>query len=490
MTTGHTALFVQGSTLRHIISTSLMGAAGLMTLFAVDLADLYFLSLLGETELAAAVGYAGTILFFTTSACIGIAIAMAALVARAIGAGERSRAMRYVIHGGLISLVLTTPTAVIIWVYVPQLVAVIGAEGRAHELATIYLRVIVPSMPVLALAMAAGGVLRATGAAKLAMYATIAGGLVNAVLDPFFIFTLDMGVAGAATASIFARFAVLGVGLFGVVYRQHMLTTWQPRALLADSKRFLATAVPAITTNLATPLGNVAVMRALAPYGDDAVAGYAIIGRLIPVAFGIVFALSGAVGPIVGQNFGAGRLDRVRRALLEAAVFASVVIASATCLLFIARNVIANTFDASPDATALITFFTQFVALLFIFAGLQFVANSAFNNLGKPLWSTAVNWGRATLGTLPFVYIGAWLGGAQGVLLGHAIGGVIFGTIAFLTAIRLVDRLASDGTPSIPDPTIRSKLFNTPLSAQSNVFGWIPSPQAWLERRRSEKRDR
>ena len=81
------AAYTIGSTLGHIVRTSLMGAVGLMTLFVVDLADLYFLSLLGEIELAAAVGYAGSILFFTTSACIGVAIAMAALVSRALGAG-------------------------------------------------------------------------------------------------------------------------------------------------------------------------------------------------------------------------------------------------------------------------------------------------------------------------------------------------------------------------------------------------------------------
>ena len=473
------AAFVQGSTLRHIVSTSLLGATGLMALFVVDLVDLYFLSLLGETELAAAVGYAGAILFFTSSICIGIAIAMAALVARAIGANEHSRARRYVIHGGLLALFLTCPAAALIWWYIPVLAEAIGAQGRALELAVIYLQIIIPSMPVLALAMAAGGVLRAAGAAKLAMYSTVAGGIINAVLDPFFIFTLDMGVAGAATASVIARFGVFAVGLYGIIWRIEMIGRFQASAFFRDTARFLGTALPAIATNLATPLGNTVVMRNLASFGDDAVAGYAIIGRLTPVAFGIIFALSGAIGPIVGQNFGANRMDRVRRSLIEAAVFASLVVTAATLLMFLVQNHIALAFDASPEAKSLLVFFIQSVAILFAFAGLQFVANAAFNNLGKPLWSTAINWGRATLGTLPFVYVGGLWAGPPGILLGHALGGVIFGVAAFAGALYLTSNPDQCQQSSL----IRRKFFTTPLSAQSNIFGWINSPRAWLEKR-------
>lgn len=469
--------FVHGATLPHIVSTSLMGAAGLMTLFAVDLADLYFLSLLGETALAAAVGYAGTILFFTTSICIGFAIAMTALVARAVGANELNRAQRYVGHGGLLCVIMTTPIAALLWYYVPELVSAVGATGRAHELAVIYLRVIIPAMPVLALAMSAGGVLRATGAAKLAMYSTIAGGLANAILDPIFIFTLEMGVAGAATASVAARFVVLGVAAYGVIRTSQMLGRLRPGAMLRDAQRMLGTALPAIATNLATPVSNLVVMRSLAVYGDEVIAGYAIIGRLTPVAFGIVFALSGAIGPIVGQNFGAGKFGRVQRALLEAAAFATLVVVLTTLIMALLLPWIIQAFDASAGAADLIQFFVYFVAVLFIFAGLQFISNAAFNNLGKPLWSTATNWGRATLGTFPFVWLGGTIGGASGILLGHALGGVLFGLAAFIVARRLVAQMAEDASEPASGPIWR-RLFATPLSPQSNIFGWIPAVTA------------
>ena len=462
------AKFLDGSVFRHISVMTFTASIGLMALFVVDLVDLYFLSLLGEVELAAAVGYAGSILFFTTSICIGLAIAMAALVARAVGAGETGRAKRYVVHVSLFALAATLPLALLVWLGIENLLGLVGAEGRALELAAVYLRIIVPSMPILALAMASGGVLRAVGAARLAMAATLAGGLVNAVLDPILIFGLELGVAGAAWASVSARVAVLLVGVYGVVVKTDMLGRFKAELFGHDARRIAAIAGPAVLTNVATPVGNAYVTASMAAFGDDAVAGFSIIGRIIPVAFGVIFALSGAVGPVIGQNFGAGRLDRIRRALLDALLLAGGVVLVSATLLFLLQDQIARAFGASPGAAALLAFFASFIAVSFAFMGAQFIAHAAFNNLGRPLWSTWSNWGRATLGTIPLVWLGAlWLG-PEGVLLGQAAGGVIFGTGAYLTAWWLCATPERLG----PSPT-RTQMFRLPLSAQTVYRGWM-----------------
>ncbi|MDJ0946331.1 MAG: MATE family efflux transporter [Kiloniellales bacterium] len=461
------AKFLEGSILRHITVMTATASIGLMALFVVDLVDLYFLSLLGEVELAAAVGYAGSILFFTTSICIGLAIAMAALVARAVGARETARAKRYVVHVSLFALIVTVPLAVLVWLAIPDLLRLVGAEGRALELSATYLRIIVPSMPVLALAMASGGVLRAVGAARLAMSATLAGGLVNAVLDPILIFGLELGVAGAAWASLAARATVFLAGTYGVVVRVEMLGRFKARVFGRDAARIAAIAGPAVLTNVATPVGNAYVTASMAAFGDDAVAGFSIVGRIIPVAFGVIFALSGAVGPVIGQNYGAGSFARIRRALLDALLLSTAVVLVSASLLFLLQDQIAAAFGASPGAAAVWGFFASFIAVTFAFMGAQFVAHAAFNNLGRPLWSTWSNWGRATLGTIPLVWLGAaWLG-PEGVLLGQAAGGVIFGAGAYLVAWWLCavpERLG-------PSPT-RTQMFRIPLSPLTVYRGW------------------
>ena len=220
--------FTSGSILRHVIVMASTGAVGLTTLFLVDLADMFFLSLLGEVALAAAVGFAGTILFFTTSISIGLSIAMGALVSRAIGKGESEEARRYTVNNLLFDILCALTVVALLWPSIPYLLTLLGATGRTHELATGYLRIVVPTMPFLSLGMSAGAVLRARGDAKGAMYIALTGGLVNAVFDPILIFGLDLGVYGAAIASALARLTIAFTGLYSVVRVHRMLGPTRP----------------------------------------------------------------------------------------------------------------------------------------------------------------------------------------------------------------------------------------------------------------------
>jgi Na+-driven multidrug efflux pump len=79
---------------------------------------------------------------------------------------------------------------------------------------------------------------------------------------------------------------------------------------------------------------------------------------------------------------------------------------------------------------SLIFLFCGPLALAFFFNGALFVSNACFNNLGRPFYSTWLNWGRHTIGTIPFVWLGAMLLGAPGVLIGQAVGGVVVGVVA------------------------------------------------------------
>ncbi|MEX0312513.1 MAG: MATE family efflux transporter, partial [Tateyamaria sp.] len=208
----------------------------------------------------------------------------------------------------------------------------------------------------------------------------------------------------------------------------------------------VAIGFPAILTQFATPVGQAIVTRSMAQYGLEAVAGMAIVGRLMPVSFAVIFALSGAVGPILGQNFGAGRHDRVRTGFNAALIFAGVVIFVIAGALFALRGPIAALFDATGLARDLVFLFCGPLALLFFFNGVLFVANATFNNLGHPFYSTWMNWGRNTVAMIPLVWLGAQTLGAPGVLIGQALAGVVFGSIAWLLALRVI--AAEGGTAS------------------------------------------
>ena len=429
------AKFLTGNLFTQVSVMSLTGSVGLIAVFAVDFIDMLFISMLGKSELAAAVGYAGAVLFFTTSFGIGLAIAAGALAARALGMGHEEEARERATNTMIYGVVFGAAFAALVWVRLPFLVGLLGASGQTADLAVHYLSIIIPSMPLLMLGMIGGAILRAHGDARRAMYATIYGGTVNAVLDPILIFGLGLDLTGAALASVAARVVIAVMSLRPILRHYGGFARPGPATLMRDLPPILGLAVPAILTQLATPIGQAYVTRAMAAYGEAAVAGMAIIGRLIPLAFGVIFALSGAVGPIIGQNFGAGNAERVRGALMAALIFTGLYVLAASAALFALRAPIAALFDAQGITRDLVFLFCGPLALAWFFNGMLFVANAGFNNLGHPYYSTALNWGRHTLGTIPFVMLGAAWMGAPGVLIGQALGGVLFGVLAFWLAI-------------------------------------------------------
>ncbi len=436
------ARFVTGSTMRHVVVMTFTGALGLMSMFLVDLLDLFYLSLLGKTEITAAIGYAGTVVFTNLSLCIGTGIAAAVLVARNLGAKRPERAREFATSCFMYSCILSAIFSGLIALSADWLLRLLGAQGEALHLAKQFIWIASPGFVVLAGGVACSFTLRGLGDARRAMYVTLVVAIVIAILDPIFIFGFGWGIQGAALAGVIADIFSLAVG-FHSVHRVHNFFAPPSFARLrADMREISEIAVPAMLTQLATPFANAYVTRAVAPFGNEAVAAAAIIGRVIPVAFGVIFSLSGSVGPIIGQNYGARLHDRVRRTLTDGLIFATIYTLITSALLFVFRHEIAELFRASGRTHDLVLFFCSFIATSWAFAGAQFVASAAFNNLGHPNTSTVFNWAKATIGTIPFAIYGAQVAGPEGVMVGVAIGSIIFGVASVAWAYRIVAKVA------------------------------------------------
>jgi putative MATE family efflux protein len=341
----------------------------------------------------------------------------------------------------MLAFIVSSLTAVLLWLMIEPLLELLGAGGRTLDLATVYLRILVPTLPVLALAITSSAVLRSAGDARRAMLVTLLGAIVNTVLDLILIVHFGFGIEGAAVSSLLARLVMMAIGFYGVIKVHDLLGRPKIGTLMQDAPAFLRIAAPAVLTNIAPAVGNGYVTHAIAAYSDAAVAAWAILARLTPVAFGTIYALSGAVGPILGQNFGARSPERMRDVFTLSLLTMAAFTAIAWFFLAILADGIASLFHADGEARTLIIFFCRELSPLFVFMGALFVANASFNTLGRAHYSTLLNWGRATLGTVPFVLIGGRYFQAEGVLAGNMIGGVAFGVIAIFSAYHLIAAL-------------------------------------------------
>jgi len=442
-----TPVFVQGSTMRHVLVMTGTGAAGLIAIFIVDLISLLYISWLNDPSMTAGVGLATVVMFFTVSINVGLMIPIGALVSRALGARKPADARRLAASGSILMGLIGLAVSAAALAFLPQILGAMGASDQAFDVARRFLWIALPTNVLMSLGMAFSTILRAAGDAKRSMYASLSVAVVTVLLDPITIFVLDLRSDGAAWTINIARVAYLYVGYLFVTRAHRLLARPTMRSVLHDAKPFFAIAVPAILTNIAAPASNAFFTGIMARFGDQAIAASAIIDRVTPVSFAGVFALAGAIGPVLGQNWGAGRYDRMRQTLKDSLTFMIVYVLGVWLLLVLLQVPIVIAFNAPPLTAELVRFFCQLSGLIWFFISLVFVANASFNNLGYPLLSTFFNWGRATLGMIPFAYYGALIGGPKGAIMGLGAGSVAFGIAAIVTAFWTIRRLERQAVP-------------------------------------------
>lgn len=422
--------------MRHVAVMTVTGSIGLTFLFLVDFASLFYVSLLGRDVLTAGVGFAGAVQFFTVSVCIGLSIAAMALVSRAIGARETGRARQNATSALMISISIMVVIAFITLLLRYQILALIGAKGEAAQVAADFLMISLPSLPFVGTGMVTASILRAEGDARAAMMVTVTGGAAAMVLDPLLIFGLDLGVDGAAMTVALSRGISALVGLRACM-RRDLLAPPSVSNAIGFTRPFFSIAGAAILTQLSTPFGNILLTWSISSHGDSAVAGWAVASRLTVLAFGGIFALSGAIGGIIGQNYGARLPDRVAMAYRDSLIFAGVYVVATWILLASLAGVIARGFGVEAEGTDVVYAFCYIGAGGFMFNAALFVANASFNNLGRPLLSSAFNWTRdgivipLALFTIPL----SW--GAPGVVYAQAAAGLLVGSVAVLSGWRL-----------------------------------------------------
>lgn len=437
--------------MRHVVVMTASGSIGLSFLFLVDVLALFWISKLDQVVLIAAMGFAATIQFLAVSVSLGMMIAGVALVARNIGAGDAEEARRYATTTIVLSFGIQLVLATLTYIFRYELLALTGAEGEAQEVAAHFISITVFTLPLIAVGVACGGILRATGDAWRSMLVTLLPGVVVGCLDPILILGADLGVTGAAISQVLSRVVMITLGLTWMIHKHDLLARPTIPDLSRTLRPMMAIALPTIVTQASTPIGNWLLTLAMAPFGEEAVAGLTVALRLVMLVFGGIYGLSGAIGGIIGQNFGARRLDRVRRAYFDALVFCAGYTVVAWVLMATLVTVIIDAFGITGAGQGVVQVFCFVVTASFLFNGALFVAASCFNNLGKPLWATAANLFRdvALIYPLALVFGSVW--GATGVMMAPALANVIAGAGAALIALLLINRLLATNPPALDE---------------------------------------
>lgn len=439
---GHQARFLTGSTMGHVVRMTMTGAAGITFVFVIDALNLFWVSQLGDPRLVAAIGFAYAIQFFSVSSGVGLMIAATVLISRAIGGGEKALARDQAASAAVIAFVAQIVMAGLIVYFRREILSLAGARGETLELSARYLMFTMPSLSWMAVGLIGSGALRAAGDGRRAMVVTLTSGTLSMFLDPFLILGLGLGLDGAALGLNVSRLVLMAVSLMFAVRVHNLFARPRLAAISLCLAPFAAVAVPAILTQLATPFGNYILTRVLSQFGDEAVAGWAVVGRLTVVAFGGIFSLSGAIGGIFGQNYGGGLHHRLVSTYRDAVIFCLCYTLVIWAVLVAVGEHVGDAFGLAPDGMAVLRAFTHVGAGAFLFVGLFFVANAAFNTLGRPTRATALTWVRDGLLTFPVAVWMAGVFGPVGVIYAQALLGAALGVAAVIWGWHFIRSIA------------------------------------------------
>jgi len=427
----------------HVVRMTLTGTAGITFVFLVDALNLLWLSLLGDPKLVAAIGFAFAIQFFSVSSGIGLMIAATVLVSREIGANHRSEARLLAGSALFIGFFVQAVMAGMIILFRYDILILAGAVGETLELAARYLLWTLPSLSVMIIGMIASGALRAEGDGKRAMFVTLSSGTVSFFLDPVLIYYLSLGLDGAAIGLNISRVILMLVALYFATCFHRLIALPSLARVTRHLWPFMAVACPAMLTQLATPFGNYLLTAALAQFGDDAVAGWAVVSRLTVLAFGGIFALSGSIGGIFGQNYGAKQYTRLVATYRNAMLFCFCYTFIVWGLLVTFSSSIAHAFGLMANGADVLRAFTHFGAGAFLFTGAYFVSNAAFNALDRPMRATLLTWIRDGLLTWPTAMWFAASFGSVGVIYAQAVLAIGIGTVSALWGWYFVRRIVT-----------------------------------------------
>lgn len=423
----------QGLVKDHLIRLSVPMIWGILAIISFQLVDMYFISMLGEEQLTA-ISFTFPVTHLIFSFVMGFGIATSSVVSRLIGAGSMEDVKRVATHALIIVFVLAFLISSLGLVFHDGIFSAMGADEPTLAMISDYMHIWFAGAIFLSVPMVANSAMRAGGDSRVpaTIMATVA--IVNLVLDPLLIFGLlgfpRLELQGAAIATVFANACAMVSGLYVLCLRKKMVCSVK-NMQFADFgnsiKRILSIALPAGITQAIQPLVNGVIIALLATHTADAVAAYGVVSRVEAFAFVILMALAVGMGPVIGQNWGMKKFDRVNEALKLSMRFNigwSILVAA---VLAVHARLIADIFTNDEAVIGYAILFFWVVPITYAFSNLINGWASAFNAMGMPQRSFAMIVGKMVVVMVPAIYIGNEFGGILGIFIAIAVSNLAAG---------------------------------------------------------------
>ena len=428
----------EGSIQKSLIRMTTPMIIGMLLLFTFSLVDTLFISFLG-TEALAAISFTFPVTFTIMSLAIGLGIGASAVVGKYLGRSEYEKAKEASTVINYISLLLAAIVVVVCWFFMDSIFHLMGARESLMPSIREYMLVWFPGSIMIVCIMTGNSILRACGDTKTPSILMAGAGLINAILDPIFIFGLGpipaMGIQGAAWATVIAWGVCYFYLMYILVIQKELVSGSLPSrpAMLSSGREMLRIGVPAAGANMMTPLAAGIMTAIAASFGDEAVAAFGVGARLEPMATLIVLAMSSSLPPLISQNFGAGKINRVEEAYRLSIKFILGWQMLVYVVLALGAGLIASTFSDDPEVIGTIKLFLWILPLGYGMQGIIILTNSSLNALHRPMSALYLSSARFFVFYVPLAYVGSQWFGLVGFFGGALCGNLLMAAISLRT---------------------------------------------------------
>jgi putative MATE family efflux protein len=413
-----------------------------------NLADAIWVSGRGPASLSA-VGFTFPFFFLAMALGNGIGVGGGAAISRRIGAQDKMGADKVATHSVISNVITGLATSVVMLIWLPHVMTFMGA-GDALQLSVAYGRTIFAGILFLFFNASAVSILRSEGDAKRAMYAMAVGGVLNIILDPIFIYVLDLGVVGAALATIISMSMTTTLTIYWLFIQKKTFVVFRFRGFRFDGGILYdigRVGLPASVSQMSMSLMAFCLTTIIAKVGGTiGVAVYTSGWRIISIATLPMLGFASAVTAVAGAAFGASDFVKTRKAYYYALRTGVIVEVMLAAVVIIFAHQITWIFTWSKESELLVPDLVKFLRILWVLlptVPFGMLSAGMFQGTGKGMFALATTMIRTILFTVPFAwFLGIYLHwGLQGIWIGMAAAGVAYIPIVFGWASQYLRRL-------------------------------------------------
>ena len=432
MKTDRQLLFEQASIPKAYFTLTIPSVLGKIVMLLYNMADTWFIAATGDTHLVAGVALSGPVFMLMVAMGDIFGMGGSSVISRLFGKGDVDSARRvssFCFYGAILSGFMTTA---LLLVFQDPILMLLGADHDTLLHAADYYRWIALGAPLIITSIVPLNLLRSEGMAKASMFGSATGSITNIILDPIFIFGLNMGAAGAAIATVLSNAASMIVYLFFIVRKAHVLTV-SPRFFthkMEHIRPVFSIGLPASANNLMNSLGQIICNRFLLLYGSEKIAAAGIASKITMIPAMMIVGFAFSAGPLIGYNYGQGNKTRLKQILKFFYTFQIATSCGVALVMTAAAPYLVRCFMEDPFIVTAGTEYLRWHLVGMPFMSIVLVSACLMQATGNARGALILSLSRQGVIFLAVIVLANALLGYQGVIASQAIADLLSAAIA------------------------------------------------------------